>query len=189
MKNRSLLFILGGLLVVALFIGGFFWTSYNSLVTRNQEVDAQWAQVETQLQRRLDLIPNLVESVKGIFNQEKAVFNSLAAARTKYGGAVTPDEKAEAGTQVQSALGRLLVVVENYPQLRSQANVTQFMDELSGTENRVSVERSRYNERVLSYNRTVKRFPGNIAAGMFGYSSRAYFQSTQGSETPPKVTF
>ena len=189
MKNKTSLFVLGGLVLFVLIVGGFFWSTYNNLVTQSQNADAQWAQVETQYQRRFDLIPNLVESVKAIFEQEKAVFGQLADARARYSGATTPDARAQAAGQVEGALARLLVVVENYPELRSQQNVTQLMDELAGTENRISVERSRYNERVLAYNNTVRRFPGNIAAGMFGFSTRAYFESTPGSTTPPKVQF
>lgn len=189
MKNKTPLFILGGLLVLVLVIGGFFWSTYNNLVSGSQGVDAQWAQVETQYQRRFDLIPNLVESVKGIFEQEKAVFGQLADARARYSGAATPDARAQAAGQAESALARLLVVVENYPQIRSRQNVTQLMDELAGTENRISVERGRFNDRVLAYNNTVKRFPSNIAAGMFGFSARAYFEATAGAQTPPKVKF
>lgn len=189
MRNRVPLFILGGILILAVAIGGFFWSTYNGLVEKSQGADAQWAQVETQLQRRFDLIPNLVESVKGIFEQEREVFGRLADARSRYAGAGTPDDRAQAAGQVESALARLLVVVENYPELRSQQNVTQLMDSLEGTENRISVERSRYNERVLDYNNTVKRFPSNIAAGMFGYDSRAYFEAVPGSQEPPRVNF
>ena len=189
MKNRTPLFILGGLVALVVIIGAFFWTTYNSLVSSSQAADAQWAQVQTQLQRRFDLIPNLVESVKGIFNQERAVFDAIAQARTRYSGAQTTDQKAQAAGQVESALARLLVVVENYPEIRSQKNVTQLMDELAGTENRIAVERGRYNTSVLSYNNNVRRFPGNIVAGMFGFAPRAYFEAAPGAETPPKVQF
>jgi LemA protein len=187
--KRAPLFILGGLLVLAVLVGGFFWTTYNGLVERSQAVDAQWAQVETQYQRRFDLIPNLVESVKGIFEQEREVFGRLADARGRYAGAASPEARADAANQVESALARLLVVVENYPQLRSQENVTRLMDELAGTENRISVGRTRYNDRVLAYNNTVRRFPTNMVAGMFGYDPRTYFQAAPGTDTPPKVSF
>lgn len=161
--------------------------TYNRLVTANQAVDAQWAQVETQYQRRFDLIPNLVESVKGIFEQEQEVFGRLADARSRYAGAATVDEKAAAAGQVESALARLLVVMENYPELRSAENVTGLMDELAGTENRVAVERRRFNEAVLSFNNMVIRFPSNMFARMFGFSQRAYFEAVEGSDVAPQV--
>jgi len=145
--------------------------------------------LEPQYQRRFDLIPNLVEATKGIFEQERAVFGQLADARARYSGAATPSQRAEAATQVESALARLLVVVENYPTLRSQANVTQLMDELAGTENRIAVERQRYNERVQAYNNTVKRFPSNLIAAWFNFEERTYFQAASGAETAPKVQF
>ena len=180
--------ILVGLLA-ALSFGLYVRNTYNGLVERSQAIDAQWSQVETQYQRRFDLIPNLVEATKGIFEQEREVFGRIADARSRYAGATQPNQRAEAATQVESALARLLVVMENYPVLRSQENVTQLMDELAGTENRVAVERQRYNERVLAYNTTVKRFPGNIIASWFGYQERAYFQAAPGSDTAPKVQF
>lgn len=162
---------------------------YNSLVGKAQGIDAQWAQVETQYQRRYDLIPNLVNSVKGYMAQERAVFDAIAEARTRYAGATTVDEKAAAAGQVESALGRLLVVMENYPQLRSVEVVTQLMDELAGTENRISVERRRYNDLVQDYNTSIKTFPTNTIAGMFGFSEKQYFQSVSGAELAPKVEF
>lgn len=189
MKSRTLLFILGGIVALTVGIGAFFWTTYNTLVGTSQGSDAQWAQVQTQLQRRFDLIPNLVESVKGIFNQERAVFDAIAEARTRYSGAQDVSQKARAAGQVESALSRLLVVVENYPEIRSQQNVTQLMDELAGTENRIAVERGRYNTTVLNYNNAVRRFPSNIVAGMFGFAPRIYFEAVPGAATPPKVQF
>ena len=127
-----------------------------TLDVRNQQaIDGQWAQVETQYQRRFDLIPNLVKSVEGIMKQEQAVFGAIAEARTRYAGAATINEKAKAATQLESALARLLVVMENYPELRSAENVTQLMDELSGTENRIAVERRRFNDLVKDYNTTI----------------------------------
>lgn len=185
----ALLSVVALLLVVAVGLGLYLRSTYNGLVDRSQGVDAQWAQVETQLQRRYDLIPNLVESTKGIFEQERAVFGQLAEARTRYAGATAPNERAAAATQLESALARLLVVVENYPTLRSQANVTQLMDELAGTENRIAVERRRYNEQVLSYNTMTKRFPSNVVAGMFGFGERAYFRAVTGADSAPKVNF
>lgn len=163
--------------------------TYNGLVTLNIAADTQWKQVETQYQRRFDLIPNLVESVKGIMNQEQTVFTAIADARTKYSGAVTPDEKAAAATQVESALGRLLVITENYPLLKSSDTVTALMSQLEGTENRVSVERMRFNENIQSYNLKVKRFPSSIMALIFGFGERQYFNAAPGSETAPAVKF
>jgi len=186
---RPLLIALGVIAAIALIIALSLRGSYNGFVEKSTAIDGQWAQVETQYQRRFDLIPNLVESVKGIFEQEKEVFGRLADARSRYAGATTPDQRAEAATQLEGALGRLLVVVENYPQLRSQVNVTQLMDELAGTENRVAVERSRYNDQVRSYNASVKRFPGNVVAGMFGFEQRAYFEAAPGAAEAPKVQF
>jgi LemA protein len=162
---------------------------YNGLVTKSQAVDAQWSQVETQYQRRYDLIPNLVNSVKGNMKQEQAVFLAIADARTRYGAAQTVNEKAVAAGEVETALGRLLAIMENYPDLKSSQNVTQLMDELAGTENRISVERRRFNDLTREYNVQIKTFPTNMLAGMFGFSEKQYFQSVTGSDTPPKVEF
>jgi LemA protein len=193
MANRVAVIAIGGFLLVVVLIALiallYIRGTYNGLVEKSQAIDAQWAQVETQYQRRFDLIPNLVESTKGIFEQERAVFGQLAEARSKYSGAITPDQRAEAATQLEGALGRLLVVMENYPELRSQANITQLMDELAGTENRIAVERTRFNERVLAYNNTVKRFPSNTIAAMFNFSERPYFRAVSGADGAPKVQF
>jgi LemA protein len=183
MLSKSLWIIIG---VVAL-IGVFFATQYNSFVRQNESVDAQWAQVESQYQRRFDLIPNLVNSVKGIMTQEQTVFDSIAQARTQYAGAQTSNEKAAAASGLESALGRLLVVMENYPQLRSVETVQSLMAELSGTENRISVERMRYNELVRDYNVSVKAFPGSVLAGLFGFAPRTMFEAAQGAEVAPEV--
>jgi LemA protein len=174
-----------GAIIIAISLVGI----YNSLVTKSQGIDAQWSQVETQYQRRYDLIPNLVNSVKGMMTQEQKVFLAIADARTKYGAAQTVNEKAAAAGEVETALGRLLAIMENYPELKSSQNVTQLMDELAGTENRISVERRRFNELTRDYNTQVKTFPTNMLAGMFGFSERQYFQSVTGSDTPPKVEF
>lgn len=183
--KRSTLIILAVIVVIVL--AGI--SMYNRLVTANQAIDGQWAQVEAQYQRRFDLIPNLVESVKGIFEQEKEVFGKLADARSRYAGATSVDEKAAAAGQVESALARLLVIMENYPQLRSAENVTALMDELAGTENRVAVERGRYNEKVRDFNTMVLRFPTNLFARAFGFRERNYFEAVAGSEQAPKVEF
>ncbi|MCU0680311.1 MAG: LemA family protein [Planctomycetes bacterium] len=178
-----------GLIIIAIVavIGIFLWSSYNSLVSRNESADNQWAKVETQYQRRFDLIPNLVEAVKGAMSQEQKVFGDLAEARSRYSGAQTANEKAGAASEVESAFSRLLVVMENYPQLKSIDTVQTLMAQLEGSENRISVERSRYNDEIKSYNLVIKRFPGNLVASMFGYSVRNYFQAEAGSENAPKV--
>ncbi|HUW22079.1 MAG TPA: LemA family protein [Candidatus Bathyarchaeia archaeon] len=181
---KKLALVLGAILVVAgLSLVGF----YNNLIAKSQGVDNQWAQVETQYQRRFDLIPNLVKSVEGIMKQEQAVFSLIAEARTKYSGAVTVEERVKAATQVESALGRLLVVMENYPELRSSENVTQLMDELAGSENRIAVERRRFNDLVKDYNVTVKKFPANLIAGILGFQSRSFFEASEGAENAPEV--
>lgn len=181
--NKTLLAILIFIGVVALSLV----STYNSLVTKTQNIDGQWAQVETQYQRRFDLIPNLVNSVKGIFTQEQEVFGKIAEARQNYAGATTVDEKAAAAGQVESALGRLLVIVENYPQLQSNTAVLGLMDELAGTENRVSVERKRFNDIVKDYNTTIKRFPTNLIANLFNFDARAFFEAAAAAQTAPTV--
>lgn len=189
MKKAGCFIAIGIVVVVILAIGGWLMGTYNSLVTQSQAIDAQWGQVETQYQRRFDLIPNLVNSVKGLMAQEKAVFDSIAQARTKYGSATTANEKAAAAGEVETALGRLLVVMENYPEIRSSTAVVGLMDELAGTENRISVERRRYNDQVRTYNTSVKTFPTNMIAGMFGFGEKEYFKSVSGADKAPKVEF
>jgi LemA protein len=155
----------------------------------NVSADTQWKQIETQYQRRFDLIPNLVESAKGVMKQEQAVFTAIADARTRYSGAITTNDKVVAASQVESALGRLLVITENYPQLKSSEVVQSLMVDLEGSENRVSVERTRFNESVKTYNLKVMRFPSSIIAGIFGFGAREYFNATAGAENAPKVSF
>ncbi|HQM16140.1 MAG TPA: LemA family protein [Candidatus Woesebacteria bacterium] len=178
------------LLLVGLAVIGFWLMgSYNGLVQKAQEVDAQWAQVETSYQRRYDLIPNLVEAAKGYLDQEKEILETIAMARQGYAGANTVAEKVEASAQVESALARLLVIIENYPELKSNETIAQVMDELAGTENRVSVERMRYNEIVREYNTRVKSFPVVMIAGMFGFSDKPYFEADSAAQSAPKVDF
>jgi LemA protein len=181
--------IFGAVIIVALIIAGWLWSSYNGMVKANLAVDTQWAQVETQYQRRLDLIPNLVASVQGIFTQEKDVFGAIATARQGYAGAKTVDEKAVAAGQVESALGRLLVITENYPQLNSNQSLQNLMTQLEGTENRVSVERSRFNDQVTAFNTRVMTFPSNIVAKIFGFQKREFFKADVGAEKAPTVKF
>lgn len=178
-----------GIIGLVVLLGGWIAASYNGFVTQNNAIDGQWKQVEVQYQRRFDLVPNLVESVKGLQKQEQKVFGDIAEARTRYSGAVSVDQKAAAASQMESALGRLLVIMENYPELKSDAAVARLMDELAGTENRVAVERRRFNELVQSYNTSLSVIPGNLLAGIFGFSRRAYFEAVQGSEVAPKVQF
>jgi len=183
MKNKTWLIVGAIVLVVVI----YFFGTYNSFISGREAIDGQWAQVETQYQRRLDLIPNLVNSVKGAMKQEQAVFDAIAQARTQYGSSTTVDQKAAAATQVESALGRLLVVMENYPQLKSIDTVQTLMAQLEGTENRVSVERQRFNGFVQSFNVMVQRFPSNIVAGIFGFNTRTYFQAQTGAQNAPAV--
>lgn len=172
---------------VAVVLGMWLMGTYNGLVGLGQQVDGQWAQVETQYQRRFDLIPNLVESTKGFLTQEKEVFSNIAEARQGYAGASTASEKVTATNEMESALSRLLVIVENYPELKSNETVQDLMVELAGTENRISVERKRYNDTVKGYNIKVKTFPTMMVANMFGYSEKPYFESTEAAETAPAV--
>ncbi len=183
--KKTLWIIIGLVVIVALYFG----VTYNKFVTLGETVDTQWSQVETQYQRRLDLIPNLVESVKGAMKQEQAVFGALADARTKYGGATTPSAKAAAAGEVETALSRLLVVMENYPTLKSSETVQTLMSQLEGTENRVSVERKRYNDEVRTYNVLAKRFPSSVVASLFGFDAKTYFEAAAGAENAPQVNF
>lgn len=177
------------IIVVGAAVGWYAWSTYNRLITLNEQIDSQWAQVETQYQRRFDLIPNLVESVKGAMEQEQQVFNALADARTKYAGAQSINDKAAAAGQVETALARLLVVMENYPTLRSVETVQTLMVQLEGTENRVSTERGRYNDRIREFNVVVKRFPSSVIAAWSGMAERTYFEATAGADTAPTVNF
>src|SRR5213595_3218373 len=162
----------------------------NTLVTKNEAVKAAWSQVDIVLQRRADLIPNLVETVKGIAKQEQTVFGDIAKARSALLSAGTPQQKIAANGQLDSALGRLLVVVENYPQLKSNENFLRLQDELAGTENRIAVERRRYNETLQDYNTYISLFPNSLVAGLSGFPRNdAYFKTDEGSRQAPKVEF
>jgi LemA protein len=164
--------------------------SYNRFVGQEEAIKTQWAQVENQLQRRNDLIPNLVESTKGFAQQERDVFQSIADSRAKLAGAQTTEQKIAAANEQTSALSRLLVVVENYPTLKSDATFARLMDELAGTENRIAVERMRYNEKVQEYNTSRRQFPANITASIFGFKGDyPLFQAPESAKTAPKVDF
>ena len=162
----------------------------NTLVSKNEAVKSAWSQVDIVLQRRADLIPNLVETVKGYAQQEQTVFGDIAKARSALLSAGTPQEKIAANGQLDGALGRLLLVVENYPQLKSNENFLRLQDELAGTENRIAVERKRYNDTLQDYNTYVQQFPNSLFAGWAGFKPNdAYFQATEGSRVVPKVNF
>ncbi len=178
------------LLVAGLVIGGKLVTVRNDLVTQRNTIEASWAQVDVALQRRADLIPNLVETVKGFAKHEKEVLEAVASARAALVGARTPEERIQANTRLDSALARLLVVVENYPNLKANENFLRLQDELAGTENRIAVERRKYNEAVQKYNTSIELFPNNIAASLFGFSRNdAYFKTEPGARTAPRVAF
>ena len=179
----------GGAVLVAFMAAGLSGCSYNKFVGQEEAIKTQWGQVENQLQRRNDLIPNLVETTKGIAQQEKDVFGQIADSRAKLAGAKTPEQTIEAANQQSSALARLLVVVENYPQLRSNEQFARLMDELSGTENRIAVERMRYNERVQAYNTSRRQFPSNVTAGIFGFKEYPVFNAPPEAEKVPRVNF
>jgi LemA protein len=163
--------------------------SYNKFVTQEEAIKAQWAQVENQLQRRNDLIPNLVETVKGYAQHEEGVYKDIADARARLLAARSPEETIQAANQQTSALGRLLAVVENYPQLRANEQFNRLMDELSGTENRIAVERMRYNERVQEYNTSRRQFPANLTAKMFTFKDYPFFEAPAEAKQVPKVNF
>jgi LemA protein len=163
--------------------------SYNRFVGQEEAIKAQWAQVQNQLQRRNDLIPNLVETVKGYAAHEEGVFKDIADARSRLLTAKSPEETIQAANQQSSALGRLLAVVENYPQLKADAQFNRLMDELSGTENRIAVERMRYNERIQEYNTSRRQFPANLTAKMFGFKEYPLFEAPPSAQQAPKVDF
>ena len=178
------------LLLGALVVFGQYVSVRNTLVTKNESVKAAWSQVDIVLQRRADLIPNLVETVKGYAQQEQTVFGDIAKARSALLSAGTPQQKIAANGQLDGALGRLLVVVENYPQLKSNENFLRLQDELAGTENRIAVERRRYNDTLQDYNTYIQQFPQNIFAGWAGFKPNdAYFAASEGSREAPKVNF
>jgi LemA protein len=187
---KGLIVVLVILVVVALIAFGQYVGVRNNLVAKDQAVKEAWSQVDIVLQRRADLIPNLVETVKGYAQQEVTVFGDIAKARSALLSAGNPSEKIAANNQLDGALGRLLVVVENYPNLKSNENFMRLQDELAGTENRISVERKRYNDTLQDYNTYVLQFPNNIWAGFAGYKQNdAYFKADEGSRVAPKVNF
>jgi LemA protein len=187
---RVFVIVLVVLLVLGLAFGAKLVSIRNELVAQQEAIRAAWAQVDVALQRRADLIPNLVETVKGIAAQERAVIDSVTQARAALLGARTPRERIEANAALDSALGRLLLVVENYPQIKSSENFLRLQDELAGTENRIAVERRKYNEAVQRYNTNIALFPNNIAASLFGFQRNdEYFRTEPGQRAAPRVAF
>jgi LemA protein len=178
------------LVIVALLFGSMYISRRNQMVMLNEAVKSDWAQVDVVLQRRSDLIPNLVETVKGFAAQEQTVYDDIAKARAALGGAQTPKDKIAANGQLDGALSRLLLIVENYPQLKSNENFLRLQDELAGTENRIAVERKRYDDSIQAYNTYIALFPNNIIASMSGFQRNdAYFAATEASRAVPKVQF
>ena len=176
-------------LVITTAVAGLSGCSYNKFTTQEEAIKAQWAQVQNQLQRRNDLIPNLVETVKGYATHEESVYKDIAESRSRLLAAKSPEETIQAANQQTAALGRLLAVVENYPQLRANEQFNRLMDELSGTENRIATERMRYNERIQEYNTQRRKFPSNVTAKMFGFKEYPYFEAPAAAQTAPKVDF
>src|ERR1044072_2928990 len=186
-KKRSMGWIIGGVVLALLLIWGI--ASYNSLTTKQQAVKNEFSNVDVQLQRRADLIPNLVNTVKGYAQHEEKVFSDIAQARSRLLGAQTIDEKAEANNQLSGALGRLLVLSENYPNLKADQQFLRLQDELAGTENRIQTARRDYNQVVLDYNNTRDRFPGVVLANLFGCQRAKEFRAAEGWREAPKVKF
>ncbi len=182
--------IFGILLIISFGIMGWVKTTYNAMVTMDEGVNGAWAQVENVLQRRYDLIPNLVETVRGYASHESDVFTRVTEARSKVAGAGgAPAARMEAEGELSSPLSRLMVVVENYPQLKANQNFIMLQDQLEGTENRIAVERGRYNNTVRDYNQYIRRFPASIFAGMFNFNRREFFEAPEAAETAPQVKF
>lgn len=183
--NKTLMIIIAVVVIFA----GIIISGYNSLVSMNENINGQWSQVENQLQRRNDLIPNLVNTVKGYAAHESDVFKSVADARAKLGGAKTVAETSQANGELSSALSRLLMIAENYPDLKANTNFLQLQDELAGTENRIAVARRDYNGAVQGFNAKIKSFPTVLYAGMFGFNARDYFKADESAKTVPQVKF
>jgi len=186
-KNRYLPWIIAVVAILVL----VFWpvSMYNGLIKTEVNVDTAWGQVQSVYQRRADLIPNLVETVKGIKDFEQETFLAITEARSRWQGAKTPGDQVAAANKLDSAISRLLLVVENYPDLKSSQNFLALQDELAGTENRISVERQRYNKAVGTFNKKLRVFPSNIIAGMFGFEKREFFQADEGTAKTPAVSF
>ena len=178
-----------GIAVVVVLLLLWFWGSYNGLVNADEKVNEQWSNVESQYQRRVDLIPNLVNTVKGFAHQELEVFTEVTRLRSQWAAAATREQKIATATEIEGALSRLLVVAESYPQLKSNENFLALQAELAGTENRIAVERMRYNEYARALNVKIRRFPTNVVASWFGFENASYFEADQGAEHAPTVSF
>lgn len=186
---KKVAIVLGVILLIGLVFLSSIFSTYNKLVQMNETIKSSWAQVENQLQRRFDLIPNLVNTVKGYAAHEKDIFEAIANARARIGQAQTTEQKIGANQELSSALSRLLVVVENYPNLKADQSFQRLMDELAGTENRISVERKRYNDNVQVYNQEIKMFPTSLIASLFNFKEAAYFKVEEAAKSAPKVDF
>jgi len=189
MSKRRTYILIAVVVIIVLWMYSFLKGTYNQLVALDEGVKAAWAQVENQLQRRYDLIPNLVETVKGYASHEKETFIEVTNARAKAAGARTPEETMEANNTLTSALGRLMLIVERYPDLKANQNFIRLQDELAGTENRLSTERRRYNEAVRIYNQKIRSFPVNMISGTFGFERANLFEAAEGTQQPPQVKF
>jgi LemA protein len=196
--GKTALVILGVIILAVLLIGGWALGGYNSLITKRNVVDQQWSQVENQMQRRADLIPNIVATVKGYAGQEKEIFTRIAEARSRLLSATTPEDKITADNQLSQAMrdggllgtgGRFLAITETYPQLKSDQNFMRLQDELAGTENRMAVARKDYNDAVTDYNTTKQRFPTVLIAGLMGFQDKPLFRADEGARQAPKVDF
>lgn len=188
-QMKVVLPIIGVILFVIFISINWYIGTYNKLITMDVNVTEKWAQVENQMQRRYDLIPNLINTVKGYAKHEKEVFENIAASRAKLAGAGSVKDKMQAAQGMEGALSRLLMVVENYPDLKANANFTRLMDELAGAENRLTVERQRYNQAIKEYNLTIRKFPSSIIANQLGYEKKDMFQMAEEAKTAPKVNF
>ena len=188
-SGKKVIILLAVIAFLAISLYSMVAGNYNKFVKMDVAIKAAWSQVENQLQRRYDLIPNLVETVKGYAKQEKDVLVEVTNARSRVGGAGTVPDKIAANNELSSALSRLMVVVERYPDLKSNQNFLKLQDELAGTENRIAVERMRYNEAVKIYNQEIRTFPANIIAGIFGFKEAAFFEAPKGAKAAPKVKF
>ncbi len=188
-SSKTLLIVLGIVLLIFLFVYNGFKGVYNSLVTLDEGVNSSWAQVENQLQRRFDLIPNLVNTVKGYAEHEKEVLTAITNARSRVGSAQTIPDKMDANRGLTSALGRLMVVMENYPNLKADQNFLALQSQLEGTENRISVERRRYNETTRAFNTAIRRFPDSIIANMAGFERKPFFEADKAAQKTPEVKF
>jgi len=188
-KLLGVLVIIGIIVVLGLIVSGWYISTRNTLITLEESIDASWAEIDNQLKRRSDLIPNLVSTVKGFATQEREVFTQIAEARSKLAGASTVGETAQGYNQLQSALSRLLVIVERYPDLKSNQNFIRLQDELAGTENRIAVARKRYNDSVRTFNTKIRRFPSSAVANMMGLEKREYFEIEEGAREVPEVDF